>query len=255
MNQLNLSEVTRFEKENIGEFHERRTASLQALKLDEVLKRKNPYLFKAKNVNDAHDLVKLLLDAHLSSQEETIFGEFLEKLAIFVCKMVFDGRKSAAEGIDLEFSRADVLYIVSVKSGPNWGNSSQVKRLAENFRQAKRILRAGNSTVNVQAINGCCYGRIKNPDKGDYQKICGQEFWEFISGDERLFVDIIEPLGYRAKERSEEFLLEYARVLNLFTQEFMEKFCVDGVIDWEKLVRFNSGKEQPKSRKRTRRGK
>lgn len=255
MNQLNLNEVTRFEKENIGEFHERRAASLQALKLDEVLKRKNPYLFKAKNVNDAHDLVKLLLDAHLSSQEETIFGEFLEKLAIFVCKMVFGGRKSAAEGIDLEFSRADVLYIVSVKSGPNWGNSSQVKRLAENFRQAKRILRTGNSTVNVQAINGCCYGRIKNPDKGDYQKICGQEFWEFVSGDERLFVDIIEPLGFRAKERSEEFLLEYARVLNLFTQEFMEKFCVNGVIDWEKLVRFNSGKEQPQSRKQTRRGK
>lgn len=255
MNQLNLNDVTRFEKENIGGFHERRAASLQALKLEEVLKRKNPYLFKAKNVNDAHDLVKLLLDAHLSSQEETIFGQFLEKLAIYVCGMVSDGRKSSAEGIDLEFSRDSVLYIISVKSGPNWGNSSQIKRMAENFRQAKRILRTGNSTANVQAINGCCYGRITNTDKGDYQKICGQEFWEFISGDERLFVDIIEPLGFRAKERSEAFLLEYSRVLNLFTQEFMDKFCIDGVIDWEKLVRFNSGKEQPISRKQSKRGK
>jgi len=78
MKQLNLSDVVGFVEENIGEFHKRRADSLRKLKLSKILKRKNPYLFKAKNINDAHDLVKLILDAHLSSQEETIFGEFLE---------------------------------------------------------------------------------------------------------------------------------------------------------------------------------
>ncbi len=243
MRPLNLNEVVKFVEENIGEFHERRAKSLQALKLAEVLKRKNPYLFKAKNINDAHDLVKLLLDAHLSSQEETIFGEFLEKLAIFVCRRVFDGRKSSAEGIDLEFKRENVLYIVSVKSGPNWGNSSQIKRMVDNFKQAKRILRTGDNKANVQAVNGCCYGQESQSDKGDYLKLCGQEFWEFISGNDRLFVEIVEPLGYRAKERNEEFFTEYSRILNLFTREFMDEFCVNGKIDWDKLVRFNSGKK------------
>ena len=243
MKLLNLNDIVKFVEANIGEFHERRAASLQTLKLGEVLKKKNPYLFKGKNINDAHDLVKLLLNAHLSSQEETIFGDFLEKLAIFVCGKVFNGRKSSAEGIDLEFTREDILYIVSIKSGPNWGNSSQIKRMIENFKQAKRILRTGNSQLNVQAINGCCYGRMSKPDKGDYLKLCGQEFWEFISANDHLFVDIVEPLSYQAEERSEEILLEYARVLNLFTQEFMDNFCVDGRIDWDKLVRFNSGKK------------
>ena len=244
---LNLNNVVEFIKANIGEFHSRRSASLQSLRLTDVLKKKNPYLFKAKNINDAHDLVKLFLDAHLSSQEETIFGEFLEKLAIFVCSEVYGGRKSSAEGIDLEFQKGDVVYIVSVKSGPNWGNSNQVKRMVENFKQAKRILRTGNSNINVQAINGCCYGKT-NLDKGDYLKICGQEFWEFISGDERLFVDIVEPFGHQAKIRNEELAAEHDRVLNLFTQEFMNNFCIDGVIDWEKLVRFNSGKSILKSK-------
>lgn len=244
---LNLNNVVEFIKANIGEFHSRRSASLQSLRLTDVLKKKNPYLFKAKNINDAHDLVKLFLDAHLSSQEETIFGEFLEKLAIFVCGEVYGGRKSSAEGIDLEFQKGDVVYIVSVKSGPNWGNSNQVKRMVENFKQAKRILRTGNSNINVQAINGCCYGKT-NLDKGDYLKICGQEFWEFISGDERLFVDIVEPFGHQAKIRNEELAAEHDRVLNLFTQEFMNNFCIDGVIDWEKLVRFNSGKSILKSK-------
>ena len=243
MRPLNLNEVVKFVEENIGEFHERRAKSLQALKLAEVLKRKISYLFKAKNINDAHDLVKLLLDAHLSSQEETIFGEFLEKLAIFVCRRVFDGRKSSAEGIDLEFKRENVLYIVSVKSGPNWGNSSQIKRMVDNFKQAKRILRTGDNKANVQAVNGCCYGQESQSDKGGYLKLCGQEFWEFISGNDRLFVEIVEPLGYRAKERNEEFFTEYSRILNLFTREFMDEFCVNGKIDWDKLVRFNSGKK------------
>ncbi|HRQ22210.1 MAG TPA: PmeII family type II restriction endonuclease [Anaerolineales bacterium] len=242
MRKINLNDVVNFVEGNIGEFHGRRVDSLQSLKLTQVLKRKNPYLFKAKNINDAHDLVKLILDAHLSSQEETVFGEFLEKLAIFVCGKVFGGKKSSAEGIDLEFTQGNVIYIVAVKSGPNWGNSSQIKRMVDNFKQAKRILRTSNNKANVQAVNGCCYGRDNKPDKVDYLKLCGQEFWEFISGNDRLFVDIVEPLGYRAKERNEEFYAEYSRILNLFTQEFMDEFCVDGRIDWDKLVRFNSGK-------------
>jgi len=240
---ININDVVTFVEENIGEFHERRADSLQNLKLAQVLKRKNPYLFKAKNINDAHDLVKLILDAHLSSQEESIFGEFLEKLAIFVCGKVFSGRKSSAEGVDLEFKRDNILYIVSVKSGPNWGNSSQIKRMADNFKKAKRILRTGNNKANIRAVNGCCYGQENQPDKGDYIKLCGQEFWEFISGNDRLFVDVVEPLGYRAKERNEEFFGEYSRILNLFTQEFMDDFCIKGKIDWDKLVRFNSGKK------------
>lgn len=243
MRQVNLNDVVDFVEENIGEFHERRADSLQSLRLTQVLKRKNPYLFKAKNINDAHDLVKLILDAHLSSQEETVFGEFLEKLAIFVCGKVYGGRKSSAEGIDLEFTQGNVIYIVAVKSGPNWGNSSQIKRMVDNFKQAKRILRTSNNRANIQAVNGCCYGRDNQPDKVDYLKLCGQEFWEFISGNDRLFVDIVEPLGYKAKEWNEEFFAEYSRIVNLFTEEFMDEFCVKGRIDWDKLVRFNSGRK------------
>jgi hypothetical protein len=243
MQRINLNDVVDFIEQNIGEFHERRASSLRTLKLTQVLKRKNPYLFKAKNLNDAHDLVKLVLDAHFSSQEEGIFGEFLEKLAIFVCGKTLGGRKSIAEGIDLEFVRDGVLYIVAIKSGPNWGNSSQIRKMIDDFKQAKRILRTSNNKANIQAVNGC-YGQDNQPDKGDYLKFCGQEFWEFISGNKNLFVDIVEPLGYRAKERNEEFLAEYYRILNLFTQEFMDKFCVEGVINWDKLVRFNSEKKK-----------
>ena len=206
-----------------------------------VVKRKNPYLFKAKNINAASEFVKTILDAFLSSQEEGIFGDFLEELAIFICGQVYGGRKSSAVGIDLEFEKDNIRYIVSIKSGPNWGNSSQIAKMRDNFRQAKRILGRNTSSTNVVAVNGCCYGKDRVPNKGDYFKLCGQRFWEFISGDGDLYTDIIEPLGHRAKEKNEQFNLEYAKVFNRFTGEFITEFCdADGNIRWEDIVRLNS---------------
>jgi len=102
------NEIRDYVERNIPVFHERRLERLSRLQLKDVLKRKNPYLFKAKNINTASDLVKGILDAYLSSQEETIFGGFLEDLAIFICSKVYGGRKSAAEGIDLEFEQKGV---------------------------------------------------------------------------------------------------------------------------------------------------
>lgn len=243
MANVTVQEITKFIEEHIPEFHRKRLENLSSLKLRKVLRRKNPYLFKAKFVTSAPELVKGILDAHLSSQEETIFGGFLEGLAIFICERVFSGKKSSAEGIDLEFERDGIYYIVSVKSGPNWGNSSQIKKMRQNFLQAKRILGTNTSARNIVAVNGCCYGQENSEDKGDHLKKCGQRFWEFISGDDNLYTTIIEPLGHKAKERNEEFQVECGKVTNRFTAEFIKDFCQsDGTILWERLVQFNSAR-------------
>lgn len=241
MASVTVREITKFIEEHIPEFHRKRLESLAGLKLQKVLRRKNPYLYKAKFVTSAPELVKVILDAHLSSQEEAIFGGFLEGLAIFICERAFSGKKSSAEGIDLEFERDGIRYVVSIKSGPNWGNSGQIKKMRQNFLQAKRILGTNTSTKNIVAVNGCCYGQENVEDKGDYLKKCGQSFWGFVSGDNEFFITIIEPLGHKAKERNEAFQIEYGKVINRFTAEFIKVFCqADGTILWNKLVEFNS---------------
>jgi len=242
MNELNLEDVKEYVSQNIGGFHSARLESLARLEFKKILLRKNPYLFKAKNVLTSEAFVKLLLDAHLSSQEETIFGSFLESLAIFISGKVYRGVKSSAEGIDLEFSKNDIKYIVAIKSGPNWGNSSQLKKMINDFKQAKRILGTNASRTNIVAVNGCCYGRDNSPDKGDYLKYCGQAFWEFISENPNLYTEIIEPLGYKTREKNEEFEEQYSILINRFTTEFSAEFCPEGVINWEKLVELNSKK-------------
>ncbi len=240
MRPLNLGDVARFVEGNISAFHNKRLDSLGKLKLHRILKRKNPYLFKAKNVLTAQDIIKGLLDAHISSQEETIFGDFLEQLAIFICEQVYGGTKSSAEGIDLEFEKDDVKYIVTIKSGPNWANSGQISNMITNFKKAERILKTNTPSRKIVAVNGCCYGRNRIQDKGEYLMYCGQKFWEFISGDRSLYTKIIEPLGHKAKEKNEEFMGQYAQIINSFTMEFASEFCDEGRINWERFVRFNS---------------
>ena len=242
---VNVKELVSYVEKNIQNFHKRRLESLLELKLQKVLKRKNPYLFKAKNINNASHLVIILLDAHLSSQEETIFGDFLEKLAVFICGRTYDGKKSAAEGIDLEFERENTIYLVSVKSGPNWGNSRQTKKMIDDFKRAKKVLRTNSPSLNIVAVNGCCYGKDKKPDKGEYFKFCGQRFWSFVSGNENLYTEIIQPLGHKAKRKNDKFLKEYSKVINKFTLEFIKSFCnKEGEILWEKVVKLNSGNDQ-----------
>lgn len=184
----------------------------------------------------AEQIVKSLVDAHISSNEETLFGDWLEGFALFINERVYGGWKSGITGIDLEFDLDGVRNIVAIKSGPNWGNSSQIAKMKLDFKTAQKTLRTSNS-----GLRSCCYGKDSKPDKGDYFKYCGQRFWEFISGDSELYTAIVEPLGYQAKEKNEEFSKSYAQMINRFTKEFMNSFCKDsGEISWDELVRFNS---------------
>ncbi len=76
MKSLDLDSVEEYVNENILDFHGRRIESLRKMKLKDLLT-KNPYLFRAKNVLTAPDMIAGLLDARLSSSEEKLFGDFL----------------------------------------------------------------------------------------------------------------------------------------------------------------------------------
>ena len=241
MRPLDRQAANNFVNTEIVYFHEKRLGRLEAIDLNEVLKKKNPYLFKAKNITNAGGLISGILGAFLSSSEEKLFGDFLEQLAIFISSQTNGGKKSSAKGVDLEFDRENTRYIVSIKSGPNWGNSSQYASLRESLRKAVVRQKQGTSLA-IQPILGICYGKVRKRDTGLYIKLVGQQFWHFLSGDPDFYIDIIEPIGHRAKQHNEDFEEKRSAIENRFTHEFIEQFChEDGTIDWPKLVEFNSG--------------
>ncbi|NUM37438.1 MAG: cytosolic protein [Candidatus Brocadiae bacterium] len=230
----------------VSGFHKTRLEKIQELDLQDILKRKNPYLYKAKNIETGEGLVKSILDAYLSSQEETIFGNLLEKFAIYIAKNLYSGFKSSFQSIDLEFEKENTYYIVSIKSGPHWGNRDQISRMKSSFKEAKSNLIKKGIAKEIVAVNGCVYGKEKISKKcpnGEehYYKYCGQEFWAFISGDRDFYWKIIEPIGKKAKQQDTSFKKAYHCKVNELTKKFLDDFITqDHCIDWKKLVDFVS---------------
>lgn len=243
-------------EEVLTPFYENRLKSLNALCLNNILKRKTPYLFKAKNLELAGDFVKSIVDAFSSSQEETIFGNFLEGFAIYVSHQLHNGFKSNFKSIDLEFERDNIYYIVGIKSGIHWGNADQINTMKNNFKIAKETLRARGITQEIIAVNGCMYGKDRNPLKDKsrsktikdidkvYYKYAGQDFWKFISGDDNLYQQIIVPIDLKAQEKDEVFKKAYSAKINEMTQEFILNFMSNHQIDWVKLIDYVSKREE-----------
>lgn len=89
---------------------------IDGLNIQKVMKRKNPYLYRAKAMESASEIVESVLTAFVSSSEETIFGNcFFEPIAIAAS----GGNKALAEGIDImiQDNEANVISAIAVKSG------------------------------------------------------------------------------------------------------------------------------------------
>ena len=244
MELLNLEEIHEYIAQAISRIEQHQLEILQNLEFEELLD-VNPYyltFFRIREPISAGALLQGLLQAFLSSSEEKLFGDFLEHLAVFIAGKTCGGHKSTAPGVDLEFIHNGIHYVVSIKSGPNWGNSSQQNRLEQDLKNAAMRVKQSKFGTNVQPVLGICYGKTKTSFLRGYLKVVGQNFWYLISENKDLYTDIIEPIGYRAKEHNEKFHQERGALLNRFTKQFIERLCDDTyAIDWSKLVEFNSG--------------
>jgi hypothetical protein len=233
--------VEQFVESRITDFHSSRLAGIESLKLLKLLDGKNPYLFRTKGFEKAPDLIEALLEARISSAEEGLFGRFLEALAVFVSEEKCGGQKSSATGIDIELVRDGIRYLIAVKSGKSWSNSSSMKTQRANFLTAVKVLKQSKDIGPLQPTLGICYGRSARSDNGAFLRIYGRDFWELISGEPELYKEIVEPIGYRARNFVDEFELKRAHVTNRMVREFTDGFCLaDGQIDWQSVVAFVS---------------
>lgn len=247
-------------------FYNKRLQYLSKMTLADVLKSKNPYMLKAKNISSPDGIVRTIVDAFLSSQEETMFGNLLEGFAIYVSHKLYGGFKPEKRpSVDLEFERDHKYYIVGIKSGTNWGNSDQINAMKNNFKAARSALRAAGVSQEIIAVNGCIYGKDPHPLKDKkrtraegkqiilaeepdkvYYKYAGQDFWLFISGDDTLYQEIIKPIDEEARERNETFQKTYNGKINEMALEFGQHFLtLEGQIDWVKLVDYVSKRGAP----------
>lgn len=248
MKPLNFDEVRSYVMQQKIAFDQAILPKLKTLSL-ERLSLHNPYYLMTKRKYTIEAFVVNLIDSYLSPLDERFFDDLLVGLAFTVSQQTCNANKSVIQGIDLEFINRGTYYIVAIRPSHLWGNAEQIARMKTNFKAAKILLRSNGETRPIIAVNGCMYGTDNSPYKPDptdpemsYFKYCGEVFWEFISGDSHLYLDLIQPLEAEASKRSPEFDELYIRRVNQMALEFGNEFVTKGQIDWEKLVRFVSAK-------------
>jgi len=239
---MKSDELERLVRQSLDNFYRRRLLKLSELRLKDTLKKKNPYLFRAVGVQKASEIVERLLEAFMSSSEETIFGDaFFEPIV----KAVSSGTIADGAGVDVVVETTDQYKVISVKSGPNWGNSSQVGKLQQDFTAAYGRFANRKLKKQFRALLGHCYGRKRSEPGGKriYATRSGQEFWEEMTGDPEFYVKLITLMRDYPVAHRTIYDKEWDKGINRFEREFLNDFSKpDGAIDWEKLVRFNSGR-------------
>jgi hypothetical protein len=230
----------------LEKFYASRLGGLQKLSLKKVLRKKNPYLYRALGIEKASEIVEQIMMAFVTSSDETIFGNvFFEPLAT----LASGGAVSPSEGVDFAVETKDCYLAVAVKSGPNWGNRDQHKRQSTNFDSLRSRLYKLNKQFDP--LVGQAYGHQSSEptENSRFRRRSGQAFWEEITGDSDFYLKLVRLMMDVPQQNRPKWKAEWDQAVNRFTREFMDDFCrSDGSIDWEKLVAFNSAKKSPKKR-------
>lgn len=222
-------------------FYAGRIDKLESLRLGDVLGKKNVYMFRALGVNTFPSLVSALLTAFVSSSDETRFGNaFFEP----VVKRVSRGNPTGTRGMDINIETEDEHIELTVKSGTSWGNSDQWASLRTHFANARRSYRTHASRKRFVAVVGQCYGRRNSEPTEDrpFHIMSGQRFWTYLTGDPTFYLRLMASVGRVSDAHRGDYDIAYTHAINRLTTELVERFATtDGTIDWDAVLRFNSG--------------
>lgn len=226
----------------LEEFYNSLLQKIDTINIEDVLKRKNPYLYRAKAMQSASEIVESVLSATVSSSEETIFGNcFFEPLAIAAS----GGVKALAEGIDITVDDRpeNTIHAIAVKSGPSVFNADSKKRQEQNFNAGRKLAQQAHAIYDP--IIGYGYGKKRSSGKGTpkiYRELAGQDFWEELTGDHDFYLKIITYMGNKPELYLDKYRDSYNKASNRLIKQFTAQFCdAEGNIDWNSLVKFNSG--------------
>lgn len=230
-------------------FYAKRRDTLKNLELIPILKRKNPYLYRATGVATGSEIITQVMAAFISSSDETIFGnEFFEPLAKWAAAESAKTREATsvtvggAAGVDIAVEDAVCYIALAVKSGTKVFNQQSRSQQETEF-QALRS-RLSKLKKQFRSVVGYGYGRKTKRISAtrNYEEVAGQNFWELVTGEVDFYLRIMRVMEERPKKHAVEFKAELAKTENRLVKEFLFHFAkTDGSIDWEKLTEFNSG--------------
>jgi hypothetical protein len=233
--------------ECLDNFYKHRLEKIRKLQLRAVLRRKNPYLFRALHTEKASEIVEQILSAFLMSSDETIFGnDFFEPIA----REVSGGQASDGKGVDVVVHTETEIRAYAVKSGANAQNASARDKQEQEFNELRQ--RLAKLRKRFDPVLAAAYGRI-NRRSGvrvvkarSFREVAGQAFWTELTGDSDFYLKLMRLMQDIPAKHQETYKPEWDAAINRLTGEFIADFCTgDGNVDWDKLTAFVSSETKP----------
>jgi hypothetical protein len=252
--QISLNELEALIRNRLEVFYNRRIDRLTRLKLDDLLA-KNLYLFRAKGIHSASELIEELMRSNLTKSDETIFGKiFFEAIA----RTVAVGEEANQQGMDIVIETDKDYIVIEVKSASNWQNARMSRGIKADFNKAYELFISRGIQKQFVGILGQSTGQVNSEPDVDGNKIylvrSGQGFWQEITGDPDFYLKLVRlmkdyPLRFRP-----DYQEVWAATLNRLTKVFADSYLFeDGNINWEKLIQAkHSFTPNSSSTKRTR---
>ncbi len=207
-------------------------AKLKSLRLRDILRNKNPYLYRASGIESCEDLVRRALQDYVSASAEGYFGPFFEAVA----RIMSRGVKPAGGGeVDLDIRDGDVAHLYVIKSGAKGFNSSSYRTAKNDLDSAERRLR--QDRVRVIKKIAFAYGRRKGAFKEGVEHLASKDFWAEVTGDRDFYKKLLDVCAALAPLYTADMQAPFEDLL----REAEASFCEDGKVAWNKILKLVSG--------------
>ena len=248
---LNKRMIINITKNILHEYFEDQFDKISKKKFFDVIRRKNPYLFRSLGIEQTGELINACIESTLFASIETTFGsQFLEALVLSLLEEQYSSaKKCSSTGIDLEFIKDETTYLIAVKSGPHTFNSAGLKQQGINFSSAQKVFKTGATgrIKKVECIIGYTFGskiskKTINIQNGVYEVRCGQDFWKFITGSELAYSYILEAIGNESKWVSDKINKLKSELVSNWYNEWEKNISVKlpNEVPWDDILNLVS---------------
>ena len=214
-----------------------RSIKRQEISFPKLLSKSNPFELVV-NCKTANDLVLFILEAHKRISSQTIWGNYLESIAVKISNITLNGYKSKEECSDLEWVKDNKKHYRGWKSSPNWCNSDQKK--AVNTKMRSLIMNDDFGSFKVLTS----YGKTtKKVSKVGFVQLSGQDAWEEISSDSDLYNKLMNAIHINneiiGQFLENIYISDMSKSVSWFTENFTNE---DTTINFNKINNYVSGR-------------
>jgi len=220
-------------------YYKRFISDLTFVKIEDIIRTANIFKPTCDGIVTIEDKILKMVDSFREMSEKTAFGDVVEDIMFWLANKRYGAEKFYPKRKCLDYKvdrKPGLLWMISNKSSPRWGNSDATSSVLAAFENILAI-EPFNYRI-VQCIILCAYGTDNSPlktSKVKHYKLCGRRAWAFLTADPTFMYQVIDAMNeavadLRAEGRLDDIktkIHDYVMSKNLRTDDDLIRVHLD----------------------------